>query len=163
MAFAPKKRVKHREVWEDPELVPFIDMLVVCCCFLLMSASLLQTAVIEISLPTTTGVGGANVSTPQGGEINLSLIITDEGLRIGGAGAIWPLIPKTKDPKKSGLVFDWKALENELKKVKGKYRRQESIIIISEPEIIYDNIIRATDVCITEGFPDITFSGQITQ
>jgi len=128
-----------------------------------MSASLLQTAVIEISLPTTTGASGTGVSALQGGEINLSLIITDEGLRIGGAGAIWPLIPKTKKPGKLGLEFDWDALENELKKVKGKYPDQESVIIISEPEIIYDNIIHATDVCIVEGFPDITFSGQITQ
>ncbi len=163
MAFAPKKRIKHREVWEDPELVPFIDMLVVCCCFLLMSASLLQTAVIEISLPTATGAGGTNVSTPQGGEINLSLIITDEGLRIGGAGAIWPLIPKVKKPNKLDLEFDWSALENELKKVKGRYPNQQSIIIISEPEIIYDNIIQAMDVCLGQGFPDIALSGQITQ
>ena len=85
MAFAPKKKIKHREVWEDPELVPFIDMLVVCCCFLLMSASLLQTAVIEISLPSATSGGTTGVSSPQGGELNLSLIITDEGLRVGGA------------------------------------------------------------------------------
>ncbi|NIT37005.1 MAG: hypothetical protein GTN49_11000 [candidate division Zixibacteria bacterium] len=163
MAFAPKKRIKRREVWEDPELVPFIDMLVVCCSFLLMSASLLQTAVIEISLPTATGVSAAGVLTPQGGEINLSLIITDEGLRIGGAGAIWPLIPKTKKPGKLDLEFDWVALEDELKKVKDRYPRQESIIIISEPEIIYDNIIQAMDVCVVQGFPDIALSGQITQ
>ncbi len=157
MAFAPKKRIKHREVWEDPELVPFIDMLVVCCCFLLMSASLLQTAVIEISLPTTTGAAGASAMTPQAGELNLSLIITDEGLRVGGAGAILPLIPKKKDR------FDWDKLTETLKDVKKEYPDQASIIIISEPEIVYDNIIQAMDVCVVEGFPDIALSGQITQ
>lgn len=157
MAFAPKKRVKHREVWEDPELVPFIDMLVVCCCFLLMSASLLQTAVIEISLPTTTGAGTTGAMTPQAGELNLSLIITDEGLRVGGAGAILPLIPKKKDR------FDWDKLTETLKDVKKEYPDQASIIIISEPEIVYDNIIQAMDVCVVEGFPDIALSGQITQ
>jgi biopolymer transport protein ExbD len=157
LAFAPKKRIKRREVWEDPELVPFIDMLVVCCCFLLMSASLLQTAVIEISLPTATGAGTASTMTPQSGELNLSLIITDEGLRVGGAGAILPLIPKKKDK------FDWDKLTETLKKVKGEYPDQASIIIISEPEIVYDNIIQAMDVCVMEGFPEIALSGQITQ
>ena len=157
MAFAPKKKVKHREVWEDPELVPFIDMLVVCCCFLLMSASLLQTAVIEISLPSTTGPGTPGSVTPLAGELNLSLIITNEGLRVGGAGAILPLIPKTKD------TFDWDKLTETLKDVKKEYPDQESIIIISEPEVVYDNIIQAMDVCVMEGFPDIALSGNITQ
>ncbi len=157
MAFAPKKRIKNREVWADPELVPFIDMLVVCCCFLLMSAALLQTAVIEISLPTTTGHSAESTMTPQAGELNLSLIITDEGLRVGGAGAILPLIPKKRDK------FDWDKLTETLKDVKKEYPDQASIIIISEPEIVYDNIIHAMDVCVVEGFPDIALSGQITQ
>ncbi len=157
MAFAPKKKVKHREVWEDPELVPFIDMLVVCCCFLLMSASLLQTAVIEISLPSTTGAGTPGSITPLAGELNLSLIITNEGLRVGGAGAILPLIPKMKD------TFDWDKLTETLKDVKEEYPDQESIIIISEPEVVYDNIIQAMDVCVMEGFPDIALSGNIMQ
>lgn len=157
MAFAPKKRIKHREVWEDPELVPFIDMLVVCCCFLLMSAALLQTAVIEISLPTTKGHSAESTMTPQAGELNLSLIITDKGLRVGGAGAILPLIPKKRDK------FDWDKLTETLKDVKKEYPDQGSIIIISEPEIVYDNIIQAMDVCVVEGFPDIALSGQITQ
>lgn len=157
MAFPPKKRIKHREVWEDPELVPFIDMLVVCCCFLLMSAALLQTAVIEISLPTTKGHSAESTMTPQAGELNLSLIITDKGLRVGGAGAILPLIPKKRDK------FDWDKLTETLKDVKKEYPDQGSIIIISEPEIVYDNIIHAMDVCVVEGFPDIALSGQITQ
>jgi biopolymer transport protein ExbD len=157
LAFAPKKRIKRREVWEDPELVPFIDMLVVCCCFLLMSASLLQTAVIEISLPTQVGAGTMSAAVPQSGELNLSLIITDEGLRIGGAGAILPLIPKKKGK------FDWVNLTDTLKKVKKDWSDQESIIIISEPEVIYDDIIQAMDICVMEGFPDIALSGQITQ
>lgn len=157
MAFAPRKKIKHREVWEDPELVPFIDMLVVCCCFLLMSAALLQTAVIEISLPTATGAGTSGVSSPQAGELNLSLIITDEGLRVGGAGAILPLIPKKRDK------FDWDKLTETLVDVKKQYPGQDSIIIIAEPEVVYDNIIQAMDVCVMEGFPDIALSGNISQ
>jgi biopolymer transport protein ExbD len=157
LAFAPKKKVKHREVWEDPELVPFIDMLVVCCCFLLMSASLLQTAVIEISLPSRSGTGTTGVASPQSGELNLSLIITDEGLRVGGAGAILPLIPKKRDN------FDWDKLTETLVEVKEKYPDQVSIIIISEPEIVYDDIIQAMDICVMEGFPDIALSGNIAQ
>jgi len=156
LAFAPKKRVKYRDVWQDPELVPFIDMLVVCACFLLMSASLLQTAVIEISLPTASG-GGSVSAAPQGGELNLSLIITNEGLRIGGAGAILPLVPK-----KAGK-YDWDKLTETLKDVKKQYPDQDSIIIVSEPEVVYNDIIQAMDRCVAEGLPDISLSGNIQQ
>jgi len=158
MAFVPKKKIKHREVNFEPELVPFIDMLVVCCCFLLMSASLLQTAVIEISLPSAAAPGSASAApTPQTGELNLSLIITDEGLRIGGAGAILPLIPK------KGKSYDWDKLTKTLKDIKKEFKDQQSIIIISEPEIIYDDIVQAMDRCVMEGLPDISLSGQIQQ
>lgn len=158
MAFVPKKKTKYRDVNFEPELVPFIDMLVVCCCFLLMSASLLQTAVIEISLPSAAAPGSASSSPqPQAGELNLSLIITDEGLRIGGSGAILPLIPK------KGAGYDWDKLTKNLKDIKKQFPNQNSMIIISEPEIIYDNIIQAMDRCVMEGFPDISLSGQIQQ
>ncbi len=157
MAFAPKKRVKNREVNFEPELVPFIDMLVVCCCFLLMSAALLQTAVIEISLPSAAGAGAAGASTPQGGELNLSLIITNEGYRIGGSGSILGLVPK-----KAGK-YDWTKLEKDLTEVKKSFPDQSSIIIISEPEIVYDDIIQAMDRCVAKGFADISLSGNIAQ
>jgi len=157
LAFAPKKRVKHREVDYEVELVPFIDMLVVCCCFLLMSASLLQTAVIEISLPSGTSAGGGAAATPAGSELNLSLILTNEGYRIGGSGAIMPLVGKR------GGKYDWTKLEKDLLDIKKMYKDQESIIIISEPEIVYDDIIQAMDRCVQKGFPDIMLSGNIQQ
>lgn len=157
MAFAPKKKLRKREVNFEPELVPFIDMLVVCCCFLLMSASLLQTAVIEISLPSAAGAGSASTTSSQAGELNLSLIITNEGLRIGGSGAILPLMEK-----KNGK-YDWDRLAEELKKVKKEFPNQDSIIVISEPEIIYDDIIQAMDRCVAVGLADISLSGNIQQ
>ena len=157
MAFAPRKRIKRRAVNFDPELVPFIDMLVVCCCFLLMSAALLQTAVIEISLPSAAGAGSAGATTPQGGELNLSLIITNEGYRLGGSGSILGLVPK-----KNGK-YDYVKLEKDLADVKKSFPDQTSIIVISEPEIVYDDIIQIMDRCVAKGFPDISLSGNIAQ
>jgi len=47
--------------------------------------------------------------------------------------------------------------------VKKQYPDQASIIIISEPEIVYDDIIQAMDICVMEGFPGINLSGNIAQ
>lgn len=150
MAFAPRKKQQRREVWEDPELVPFIDMLVVCCCFLLMSASLLQTAVFEIALPPERGpLGSAEAPSPGRGELTLALFMTDQGLRLGGVGARAGFIPKERG------AYDWEELASALHEVKRGFPQQRSITIVSEPEIIYDDVITAIDLCVAEGLPDV--------
>jgi biopolymer transport protein TolR len=160
MAFAPKRgHTRKQKVDEELELVPFIDMLAVLIVFLLMTATVLQTAVIEISLPPSgMSAGGAAPSTQS--ELNLSLIITDQGFRIAGSGAIRPLIPN-----KSDGTYDLKKLEEDLIAVKEIFPKQTSIILISEPEVIYDDIIHIMDVCHKPeiGLTDIALSGSIQQ
>ena len=159
MAFTPKRgHIRKQKVDEELELVPFIDMLAVLIVFLLMTATVLQTAVIEISLPSS-GISAGGTAPSSQSELNLSLIITDQGFRIGGAGAILPLIPK-----KNG-EYDLAKLEEDLIEVKEKFEDQESIILISEPEVIYDDIIHIMDVCHKPeiGLTDIALSGSIQQ
>jgi len=159
MAFGPgkKKRKSDEKVDEEPELIPFIDMLVILTCFLVMTQATLQASVIEISLPSS-GVGGTAPSS-QDQQLNLSLIITDKGIRIGGAGAILPLAEK-KDGK-----YDLEGLEETLKDVKKKYPDQSEIILIVEPEVVYDDIISIMDTCYLPdiGFTDISLSGSISR
>jgi biopolymer transport protein TolR len=159
MAFAPKRgHTRKQRIDEELELVPFIDMLAVLIVFLLITATALQTAVIEISLPSS-GISAGGAAPSSQSELNLSLIITDQGFRIGGAGAILPLIPKRNGE------YDLATLEEDLKEVKEKFEDQESIILISEPEVIYDDIIHIMDVCHKPeiGLTDIALSGSIQQ
>ncbi len=159
MAFGPgkKKRKSDEKVDEEPELIPFIDMLVILTCFLLMTQATLQASVIEISLPSAGGGSGA--PSPQDSQLNLSLIITDRGIRVGGAGAILPLMEK-----KNGK-YDLDGLEETLKDVKKEYPDQSEIILIVEPEVIYDDIIGIMDTCYLPdiGFTDISLSGSISR
>jgi|GEM_PF-467859 len=122
----------------------------------LKTATAPQTPVIEISLPPS----GPSLygSAPAGtSELNLLLIVTDQGYRIGGSGAILPLIPK-----KNG-EYDLENLEEDLTEVKTYYPDQESIMLISEPDVTYDDIVHTMDVCHRPGidFTDISLSGNI--
>lgn len=159
MAFTPKRgHLRKQKVDEELELIPFIDMLAVLIVFLLLTATVLQTAVIEISLPSS-GISAGGKAPSSQSELNLSLIITDQGFRIGGAGAILPLIPKRNGE------YDLATLEKDLKEVKKTYPEQDSIILISEPEVIYNDIIHIMDVCHQPeiGLTDIALSGSIQQ
>lgn len=159
MAFGPGKKMRRNQerVDEEPELIPFIDMLVILTCFLLMTQAALQASVIEISLPSS-GVGG-RAPSPETQQLNLSLIVTDRGIRLGGSGAIFPIMEK-----KNGK-FDMEELEKSLKEVKEMYKDQSEIILIVEPEVLYDDIIAIMDVCYLPdiGFTDISLSGSISR
>ncbi|MGQ9705801.1 MAG: ExbD/TolR family protein [bacterium] len=158
MAFAVtvRKKKKHA-IDEELELVPFIDMFAVLLTFLLITATILQTAIIELSLPTAAGTGTGTSKTeesvPQ--PLTLSIIITDKGLTIGGSGAILPMISK------KGGNYDFVELSKQLTKIKEKFPAQTQVIIVCEPEILYDSIIKTMDCCLEAGFPEIALSGQI--
>lgn len=160
MAFGPGKKMRKNEerVDEEPELIPFIDMLVILTCFLLMTQAALQASVIEISLPSAGGGSGTSPSL-QNQQLNLSLIVTDKGIRLGGSGAIMPIMEK-----KNGK-YDLEALEDTLKEVKKTYKDQTEIILIVEPEVLYDDIIGIMDICYLPdvGFTDISLSGSISR
>jgi biopolymer transport protein TolR len=122
----------------------------------LETATPLQAPVIEISVPPS-GLS-LHGSAPAGtSELNLLLIITDKGYRIGGSGAVLPLIPK-----KNG-EYNFEYLEEDLTEVKTYYPEQESITLISEPDVIYDDIVHIMDVCHRPeiDFTDISLSGNI--
>jgi len=158
MAFAitTRKKKKHA-IDEELQLVPFIDMFAVLLTFLLITATILQTAIIELSLPTAAGTGSntSDVNENLQQPLTLSVIITDKGLTIGGSGAILPMIAK------KGGNYDFDELSRQLGKIKEKFSAQTQVIIVCEPNIIYDNIIKTMDCCLEAGFPEISLSGQI--
>ena len=122
-----------------------------------MTQAALQASVIEISLPTSNTGGGAPSSQSQ--RLNLSLIITDKGIRVAGSGSIMALMQK-----KNGK-YDLEKLEEILKEVKKDFPDQSEIILIVEPEVIYDDIISIMDTCYLPdiGFTDISLSGSISK
>lgn len=153
-----QRRGQRERIGEELNLVPFIDMLVVLLTFLLMTATILQTAIIELSLPKSgVGAGESSSSNPLASQpLTLSVVITDKGLQVIGGGGKLPPIPK------KGGKYDFDKLTEQLEKVKDKYPTQTAVIITSESNIIYDYIIKTMDSCLLAGLPDISLSGRIS-
>lgn len=153
---AKQRRGERERIGEDLNLVPFIDMLVVLLTFLLLTATVLQTAIIELSLPTSgTGSGNESDNPLANQPLTLSIAITDKGLQVIGGGGKLPPIPK------KGGKYDFDKLIEQLELIKEEYPSQTAIIIVSESNIIYDYIIKTMDACLVAGIPDISLSGRI--
>jgi len=159
MAYPVSGRHRRRKerLDQELELVPFIDMMAVLLTFLLMTATILQTAIIEINLPTAAGSGvGDTVSEEKKQQMTLTVIITDQGFIVGGSGAILPPIPK------QGGEYNWEGLNEQLSAIKKEFPGQSSIIIAAEQQIIYDDIIRTMDICLANELPEIALAPKIT-
>jgi biopolymer transport protein ExbD len=150
-----RRRTKLK-VDQELELVPFIDVMAVLLTFLLMTAVILQTAIIEINLPSAAGTGTTDMTQEEKKQqLNLTIIITDQGFIVGGSGAILPPIPK------QGGEYDWEGLKEQLMRIKEQFPGQSSVIIAAEQQIIYDDIIKAMDACLASGLPEIALAPKI--
>jgi biopolymer transport protein ExbD len=136
----------------DLDLTPFMNLMMFFIPFLATMAAFTHLAIIEFSLPpaqTPSAIAG------QSKELDISIVITDQGFRIVGTGKKLDLIPKVRGSYK----FD--QLREVLKAIKFEYPSQKSVVLVMSPEVLYDDIIKFMDTCRESQFPDIGLSGEV--
>lgn len=145
-----RKRRRELPVSGDVNVIPFIDMLSVIIIFLIMVSAFLNLGIVESSMPTA-GAPSAEVAQQKKEQeekekLDLTIIITDKGFYIGGAGAILqqkagePTIPKKPDGE-----YDYQALNDKLWEIKQNYPNEWTTIILPEDQIEYQVIIKTMD------------------
>lgn len=125
-------------------LVPFIDLLSSLIAFLMMTAVWTQVGRLQVA----TGGGVSDSTDIPKPTLQLNLTITEQGYSIIAGG-------KIDVPKKDGQ-YDVKALAEKLKAVKADYPDQRNITVMAEDAIEYQDIVRAVDLCIELGLPDVS-------
>ncbi len=136
----------------DLDMTPVMNLFMVLIPFLMSMAVFTHIAVIEFSLPPAQGSGG---ETEQIKELDISIVVTNAGFRIVGTGKKLDIIPKIRGK------YQMKKLRALLKAVKFQYPSQNSVVLVFEGNILYDDIIKFMDVCRESQFPDIGLSGDI--
>jgi biopolymer transport protein ExbD len=137
----------------DIDLTPFMNIFMVLVPFLAVMAVFTKIAVLEFSLPPAQVEGvGANVPAK---DLDVSIVITDEGYRIVGTGKKLDIIPKLRGQ------YQLDQLRTLLKAIKFEYPSQKSLVLVLAPDVLYDDVIHFMDVCRESQFPDIGLSGEI--
>ncbi len=152
MAFPASKRAHPRKVDTELNLTPIMNVFVILVPFLLLTAVFAQTAVLNLSLPTGDEGGEDEAAQQEEPPPKLMISITDTGFLIGAIGGVLPEIEKVDDD------YDFELLKKKLAEIKEQHPTQASAVIVSEPEILYDNIIQLMDACIITGFEDISLA-----
>jgi biopolymer transport protein ExbD len=139
----------------DLDVTPYMNLFMALLPLLIGMAVFTHIAVVEFSLPPSQSGTGGVVMADSTKELDISIIITKEGYRIVGTGKKLDLIPLERGE------YQFEQLRALLKAVKFQYPSQNSVVLVFDPDVMYDNIIKFMDVCRESQFPDIGLSGDI--
>lgn len=156
---------------EDTELnmVPIMNMFMVLIPFLLMSASFYQIKAINTSLPVHAETHASDVSNKEEEKITVVLELKEKEIRISGLSEtpndlflselemVIPRQPNSENPMNE--------LVDSLKALKLRYPASDTLILIPDEEVLYNEIVQTMDSarnCEAERlFPNIVLSGSL--
>ena len=120
---------------EAPELdvTTFLNLMVVLVPFLLITAVFSRITILELDIPE--GAGGA-VDKPV---VTIEVIVRETALEIGNGKGVVASIPKVNG------AYDVKTLSEHLMKIKKNYPEKTDAIVLLEPDIEYDYMIKVMD------------------
>lgn len=129
-------------------LVPFIDLLVCCICFLLITAVWSQMASVAVQQHTPGAVGKASPPRPNK---PVKLLIGDDGYVLA-VGAQRRAIPK------QGRVYDKATLARTLRDLRVELRDARPMNVVVEDGVSYRQIIEVIDIAKRERYGAVSVS-----
>ena len=132
-------------------LVPFIDLLLCCVMFLLVTAVWNQLARLNASQQQP-GQAASQPPPDQPPPIKVILKITNSGFTLASTAGDSADIPKNGDK------YDLEELHNKLKERKQLEPNRRDMIVAPEDGVQYQDVVAAMDAVVGEGFQDMNLS-----
>jgi biopolymer transport protein ExbD len=164
----------------EPDLTPIMNLTFMLILSLLTLSAILPLGLISVQAPQISSGGGGGASDPKPEEdkpkLNLTIFVTMKGYNIAASGATLdgstdtpprpgePLFPKINDGGKES--YNFQALNRKLIEIKKNFKREQSVIITADEDVIYEDIVRTMDASREsadgrELFPAVAFSAGI--
>lgn len=120
----------------DIDVTSFLNLMIVLVPVLLVSMTFTQITVLEISLPELTG----GTTTSEDTQSQLEVLIGEDGFKVYyPENTLIQEIPKIDVQGQS--VYDYRMLSNLLQVVKRELNEKEDILLLSEPEVNYQQLV----------------------
>lgn len=136
----------------DINITPVMNIFVILIPFLLLTATFVKIAIIDLSLPTLEMNTGKNQNEIKDLTV-LVISIKSEGFEIKTSENNYPSISK------SNGHYDYDKLDSKLKEIKELFPKLEDVIITPAAEVLYQDIVNVLDHCREIGFPNYSISG----
>jgi biopolymer transport protein ExbD len=135
----------------EPNLTPFIDLFSVLVCFLLMTAAWIQLEVMPTNIEKTTVADTPSDSQPPPPEEKKVQLIVD----------LAPNLVTLRENDKSvqiadrGTDLDVESIKRILGEWKNRHPEKKDVILNTEANVMYGQMIRMYDVLVANQFPDV--------
>jgi len=140
----------------DLDMTPMMNMLIILISFLVTMVVFTHLAVLQFDLPSS-GDASAGAAAPSAGpETDLTVMMSEAGFQIIGAGQKRDPIPRNQDG------YDFAGLGRALGQLHSQVPAARSIVLLIAPEVLYQDIISAMDACRENRFPDVLLSGGVS-
>ena len=158
-----KKGRRQNEDLGEPEILPMMNVLFMLVMVLMGMSAFLPLGVITTQAPRLASAGAAVSSKAQGLNLRIMLLKSGINVSVNGSllkGATNPLFPKIKFGEH--LVYDFTSLTQRLTELKAQNPNENSVMIMADPNVTYENIVHAMDASreSVDGkllFPDVAF------
>ncbi len=142
----------RKDVDSDLNVTPVMNIFVILIPFLLLTATFIKIAIIDLTLPTLDQNTGTNDDVVTDLTV-LVVSISPDGFQIKTSERNYPII------KKKNGGYDLQKLGDNLAEIKKLFPLLEDIVISPTSEVIYQVIINVLDECREVGFPNYSISG----
>lgn len=142
----------RRSAEAEINITPVMNIFVILIPFLLLTATFVKIAIIDLSLPTLEMTSGQNDDEIKDLTV-LVISIKTEGFEIKTSEQNYPLIRKTNGN------YDYDKLDIKLTEIKNQFPKLEDVIITPSSEVLYQDIVNVLDQCREIGFPNYSISG----
>ncbi len=165
MAGRPSQRLHRVTRATEINLLPVMNVMMILIPFLLLSASFIKLTIIDSALPASASRTDQRVNkdvsptpTPEEKKLTLTVFIRKDGFTLAGIGGVLDIggdkeaedrKPQTTIEKKLDGTYDFEKLKEIFVRIKEVFPGQNTVILLPEADIIYDDIIRVMDVART--------------
>ena len=140
-----------KSVDSEIPLIPFIDLLLCCIMFLLVTAVWNKLARINANQQQP-GREAPMDSPPPEERIRLFLQVKSSGYVLAATDGTNIEIPKNGD------LFDMEGLREKLRDRRQQEPNRRDLIVAPEDGIIYEDVVAAMDIVVGEGYEDMSLS-----
>jgi biopolymer transport protein ExbD len=154
LKIALQRKLRGHSDTAELNLTSVMNVFLIIIPFLLLTASFVKIAVLDMSLPSLDTVEpAASIETkPKSAILNI-LLIRETGFELKSPDLKFAAVEKIS------ADYNWQVLREQLAQVKQTWPQSDEIIISPENSIHYDVIIHVMDRCREAGFPNISISG----
>lgn len=155
VSIAPSGKGGKKPLDSELNLIPFIDLLIVNICFLLITAVWTQMSRIEVSQKGKSNASEKKEELPPERRVKITILVGEDGYTLTAGGERMVI-------SKNGDHYDNKKLASQLRKIKNRLPKKDDLTVAAEDGVKYKHLIRAMDVALTENFTKIQVSDSNT-